>query len=50
MQAPDSIELLGVKVSSVSLDQAVVIIEHWIREKQANYVTCTGMHGLQVGV
>jgi len=46
VQAPDSIELLGVKVSSVSLDQAVEVIDHWIGEEQPNYVTCTGMHGV----
>jgi N-acetylglucosaminyldiphosphoundecaprenol N-acetyl-beta-D-mannosaminyltransferase len=46
VHAPDSIEVLGVKVSSVSLAEAVQTIEHWIKVKQPTYVTCTGMHGV----
>jgi N-acetylglucosaminyldiphosphoundecaprenol N-acetyl-beta-D-mannosaminyltransferase len=46
VHAPDAITLLGVKVSSVSLAEAVQTIEHWIKVKQPTYVTCTGMHGI----
>lgn len=46
MHEPDSIDVLGVKVSSVSLAEAVQTIEHWVRVKQGTYVTCTGMHGI----
>ena len=40
------LDVLGIQVSSVSLDQAVNIISELVERKQSGYVTCTGMHGI----
>jgi N-acetylglucosaminyldiphosphoundecaprenol N-acetyl-beta-D-mannosaminyltransferase len=42
----DRTDILGVGVSSVSLDDAVERIERWIGERSRNYVCVTGVHGI----
>lgn len=42
----DRIDILGVGVSSINLDDAVVMIERWICERSRNYVCVTGVHGV----
>ena len=38
--------VLGVKVSAINIPIALGVIEHWIKEKDQNYVTVTGVHGV----
>jgi UDP-N-acetyl-D-mannosaminuronic acid transferase (WecB/TagA/CpsF family) len=40
------VEILGVDVSTVSMDSAVAAIEQWIADKTPNYVCVTGAHGI----
>jgi UDP-N-acetyl-D-mannosaminuronic acid transferase (WecB/TagA/CpsF family) len=40
------VEILGVDVSTVSMDSAVAAIEQWIADKTPNYVYVTGAHGI----
>jgi N-acetylglucosaminyldiphosphoundecaprenol N-acetyl-beta-D-mannosaminyltransferase len=42
----DRVNILGVGVSAINLDDAVAIIERWIGERSQNYVCVTGAHGL----
>jgi N-acetylglucosaminyldiphosphoundecaprenol N-acetyl-beta-D-mannosaminyltransferase len=42
----DRADILGVGVSSISLDDAVARIEEWIGERSRNYVCVTGVHGV----
>ncbi len=42
----DRIDILGVGVSAVNLDDAVLMIERWICEGSRNYVCVTGVHGV----
>lgn len=46
LDTPETVELLGLEVSSVSLAQTVEIIEEWIRSGRSTFITCTGMHGV----
>jgi N-acetylglucosaminyldiphosphoundecaprenol N-acetyl-beta-D-mannosaminyltransferase len=39
-------DILGVKVSAITLDDAVATIEQWIAEGARNYVCITGVHGV----
>lgn len=41
-----SINILGVPIAAVNLDQAAARIEQWIRNNQKAYVTVTGVHGI----
>jgi len=38
--------VLGIGVSTVTLDRAASIIEHWIERRTRNYVCVTGAHGI----
>src|SRR5947199_3019449 len=42
----DRVNILGVGVSAINLDDAVATIERWIGERSRNYVCITGAHGL----
>jgi N-acetylglucosaminyldiphosphoundecaprenol N-acetyl-beta-D-mannosaminyltransferase len=42
----DRVDILGVGVNSINLDDAVAIIERWIIERRRNYVCITGAHGV----
>jgi N-acetylglucosaminyldiphosphoundecaprenol N-acetyl-beta-D-mannosaminyltransferase len=42
----DRVDILGVGVSSINLDDAVATIERWICERSRNYVCITGVHGV----
>jgi N-acetylglucosaminyldiphosphoundecaprenol N-acetyl-beta-D-mannosaminyltransferase len=42
----DRVDILGVGVSSINLDDAVETIERWIGERSRNYVCITGVHGV----
>jgi N-acetylglucosaminyldiphosphoundecaprenol N-acetyl-beta-D-mannosaminyltransferase len=44
--ALDRIDILGVDVSAINLDDAVATIECWIGECSRNYVCITGVHGV----
>jgi N-acetylglucosaminyldiphosphoundecaprenol N-acetyl-beta-D-mannosaminyltransferase len=39
-------DVLGVKVSAITMDDAIVNIEQWIREGRREYVCITGVHGI----
>jgi N-acetylglucosaminyldiphosphoundecaprenol N-acetyl-beta-D-mannosaminyltransferase len=39
-------EILGVAVSSITLDDAAATIERWIAARSRNYVCVTGVHGV----
>jgi len=38
--------VLGVKVSAITIPMALDTIDYWIRHKQQHYVTITGVHGV----
>jgi N-acetylglucosaminyldiphosphoundecaprenol N-acetyl-beta-D-mannosaminyltransferase len=40
------VEIVGVDVSTVSMDSAIAAIEQWIADKTPNYVCITGAHGI----
>jgi N-acetylglucosaminyldiphosphoundecaprenol N-acetyl-beta-D-mannosaminyltransferase len=40
------VDILGVGVSTINLDDAVTTIERWIGERGRNYVCITGVHGV----
>jgi N-acetylglucosaminyldiphosphoundecaprenol N-acetyl-beta-D-mannosaminyltransferase len=40
------VDILGVGVSAINLDDAVATIERWISERDRNYVCITGVHGV----
>jgi N-acetylglucosaminyldiphosphoundecaprenol N-acetyl-beta-D-mannosaminyltransferase len=42
----DRVDILGVGVSPVNLDDAIATIERWISERNRNYVCITGVHGV----
>ena len=42
----DRIDILGVAVSAINLDDAVATIERWIGDRSRNYVCITGVHGV----
>jgi N-acetylglucosaminyldiphosphoundecaprenol N-acetyl-beta-D-mannosaminyltransferase len=42
----DRIDILGVPVSAINLDDAVATIERWIGENSRKYVCITGAHGV----
>jgi N-acetylglucosaminyldiphosphoundecaprenol N-acetyl-beta-D-mannosaminyltransferase len=44
--APARVDILGVGVSAIDLDQAVSTIEHWIARDVRTYVCITGAHGI----
>jgi N-acetylglucosaminyldiphosphoundecaprenol N-acetyl-beta-D-mannosaminyltransferase len=42
----DRVDILGVGISPIDLDDAVATIERWIGERSRNYVCITGVHGV----
>jgi N-acetylglucosaminyldiphosphoundecaprenol N-acetyl-beta-D-mannosaminyltransferase len=42
----DRVDILGVGVSPINLDDAIATIERWISEGSRNYVCITGVHGV----
>jgi N-acetylglucosaminyldiphosphoundecaprenol N-acetyl-beta-D-mannosaminyltransferase len=42
----DRVDILGVGVSPIDLDDAIATIERWISEGSRNYVCITGVHGV----
>src|SRR5580704_9435183 len=42
----DRVDLLGIGISPINLDDAVATIERWIGERSRNYVCVTGVHGV----
>jgi N-acetylglucosaminyldiphosphoundecaprenol N-acetyl-beta-D-mannosaminyltransferase len=40
------VDVLGVKVSAVSMDEALDVLDGWITEDARNYVCVTGVHGV----
>jgi N-acetylglucosaminyldiphosphoundecaprenol N-acetyl-beta-D-mannosaminyltransferase len=42
----DRVDILGVGVSALNIDDAVATIERWINERNRNYVCITGVHGV----
>jgi N-acetylglucosaminyldiphosphoundecaprenol N-acetyl-beta-D-mannosaminyltransferase len=42
----DRVDILGVGVSAINLNDAVATIERWIGERSYNYVCITGVHGV----
>ena len=44
----ERIDILGIGVSSINLDDAVARIERWIGEGGQNYVCITGAHGVML--
>lgn len=40
------LDVLGVKISPIDMDQAVSTIENWIESKTQNYVCIAGVHGV----
>src|SRR5262245_1978692 len=42
----ERIDVMGIEVSSINLDDAVATIEGWIAERSHNYVCVSGVHGL----
>jgi N-acetylglucosaminyldiphosphoundecaprenol N-acetyl-beta-D-mannosaminyltransferase len=42
----ERVDVLGIGVSSINLDDAVGTIERWIAERSQNYVCVSGVHGL----
>ncbi len=49
MQAQFRLEranILGVRVSAITMQDAVAAVEHWIREREHAYICITGVHGV----
>lgn len=44
----DRIDVLGIGVSRINLDDAVARIERWIAERSHNYVCVSGVHGVML--
>lgn len=40
------VDVLGVHVSAINMDQALDLLDHWITEGTRNYVCVTGVHGI----
>jgi len=40
------VDLLGIGISPINLDDAVATIERWIGDRRRNYVCVTGVHGV----
>ena len=39
-------DVLGVRVSAITIGDAIFVIERWIAERSRNYVCVTGAHGV----
>jgi N-acetylglucosaminyldiphosphoundecaprenol N-acetyl-beta-D-mannosaminyltransferase len=42
----ERVDILGVGVSPINVDDAIATIERWISERSRNYVCITGVHGV----
>jgi N-acetylglucosaminyldiphosphoundecaprenol N-acetyl-beta-D-mannosaminyltransferase len=42
----DRVDILGVGVSPIVVDDAIATIERWISERSRNYVCIAGVHGV----
>ncbi len=42
----EHVNILGVRVSAINMDQALISIDEWIAQQQRNYVCITGVHGV----
>ena len=42
----ERVDVLGVRVSAITIPDAVASIEHWIAARTPNYVCITGVHGV----
>ena len=42
----DRVDILGVGVSPINMDDAIATIERWISERSRNYVCIAGVHGV----
>jgi N-acetylglucosaminyldiphosphoundecaprenol N-acetyl-beta-D-mannosaminyltransferase len=42
------VDVLGIGVSSINLDDAVATVERWIAERSQNYVCVSGVHGVML--
>ncbi|MCA6122022.1 WecB/TagA/CpsF family glycosyltransferase [Bradyrhizobium sp. WSM 1704] len=42
----DRVDILGVGISLINLNDAIATIEHWISRRSRNYVCITGVHGV----
>ena len=40
------VDVLGVGVSAINMDQTLDLMDHWITDGQPNYVCVTGVHGV----
>jgi N-acetylglucosaminyldiphosphoundecaprenol N-acetyl-beta-D-mannosaminyltransferase len=46
-KAPEErVDILGVEVSAVDIDQVLAIVEDWVRKGERRYVCVTGVHGV----
>ena len=45
-QRTDRGDVLGVKVSAITMDDAIATLERWIEEDAREYVCVTGVHGI----
>lgn len=46
LPAPTRVDILGVHVSAINMDQAVAMIADWINRRAQNYVCVTPLHGI----
>jgi N-acetylglucosaminyldiphosphoundecaprenol N-acetyl-beta-D-mannosaminyltransferase len=42
----ERVDILGVRVSSINMDDAIAAVEHWVGTGRRTYVCVTGVHGV----
>jgi len=40
------VNILGVGVSAINMEDAIDIVDGWIRSRESNYICVTGVHGV----
>ena len=45
-EAAPRVDLLGVQISAINMEQALDIVDDWITSGSRNYVCVTGVHGV----
>ena len=40
------VNILGIDVSAINMDDALATVDRWIRDRTAHYVCVTGVHGV----
>ena len=45
-RSPVKVDILGVRVSATTMEEALGVIEGWIAQREAHYVCVSGMHGV----